>query len=227
MSTGKIIIRHTVSAGWTAVPHLLTEDARLSWKAKALWTWLAGRPDGWVVRLSHLVTQATDGVGSVRTGLDELEKLGYISRNQLRDDDGRFVAVEYTINQAPDSVQPHTEKPHTDNRTLNKKKSSNKKKITPEVGDAYKKLWVEYPSRGDHPNSFPAGLSAYSRLIDAGHSAELILLAVSRYAAYVQENIKDPQYVMSTARFLSADWETFAEDSKPETTTSSDGLKFL
>ena len=227
MSTGKIVIRHQSSTGWTAVPHGLTEDSRLSWKSKALWTWLASRPEGWIVRLKHLTTQATDGIGSVRSGLQELESFGYIVRKQLRDDDGRFIAVEYTINSVPGVAKPHTENPHTDNRTLNNKKRNKKNRITPEMGAAYKELWSEYPSRGDHPNSYPAGLSAYQRLIDAGVEPDTVLLAVKRYSKYVEENTSDPQYVMSTARFLSSDWQGFAEEKESEFKTSSNGLKFL
>ncbi len=180
-----------------------------------------------MVRLKHLTTQATDGIGSVRSGLQELEDLGYIVRKQLRDDDGRFIAVEYTVNSTPGVENPRTEKPHTDNLTLNNKKSNKKNKITPEIGSAYKELWSHYPSRGDHPNSYPAGLSAYQRLLDQGVQHEVILLAVKQYAKYTQDEVTDPKYVMSTARFLSSDWQNFAKEKESEFKTSSDGLKFL
>lgn len=225
--SNNITIRHGNQSGWTAVPHTLTEDSSISWKAKALWVWLASRPSGWTVRLSHLTTQATDGIGSVRSGLDELESAGYISRRQIRGDDGRFVSVEYTINGAPHSENPHTEKPHTENPTLNKKKSNKKKaSISRDHQDLFKTLWSKYPSRGEHPHHYMAGLKAFDKALRDGCELTDLVAAVKRYAKYIEANKTDPQYVITTARFFSERWREFQTDvDAPK--VSRDGMKFL
>ena len=231
MSAGKIVIRQTESSGWTSVPHDLTNNPDISWKAKGLWTWLASRPEGWVVRLSHLVTQATDGASGVRTGLDELEAAGYISRRQVRDDDGKFVAVEYTVHRVPnqpDAEKPHTEKPHTENRTLNKKESNKKRNSIPEDHRLnFLSLWKIYPKRDPHPNHFAPALKAYSELVSDGAAMEDLYDAVVAYGKYIAKHGTEPQYVMTTVRFLNTGaWQHFLKSGEPEFQKSSDGLRF-
>ena len=59
-------------------------DTRLSWKAKGLMTYFLDKPDGWTFILEHIYTQAPDGEKSVRSGLKELQKYGYIVRVAFR-----------------------------------------------------------------------------------------------------------------------------------------------
>ena len=44
-----------------------------------------------------LAVFTSDQVGSVKSAFKELETLGYISRNMLRDEHGRFVGKVYTL----------------------------------------------------------------------------------------------------------------------------------
>ncbi|MBD7971391.1 helix-turn-helix domain-containing protein [Paenibacillus gallinarum] len=101
-------------------------DERLSWKAKGLLAYLLSKPDDWQVYESDLIKRATDGRDSVRTGLRELEKFGYLSRRQIRGENGSFGHVEYIIYERPvtedlpddgksvDGKKPMTENPSTD-----------------------------------------------------------------------------------------------------------------
>lgn len=225
-----IKVTHQVGSGWTAVPKSVLEDARLSWKAKALWAWLVSRPDGWVVRQSHLASQSTDGVAAVRSGLDELEAFGYIQRRQVRSDDGTFLHTEYIVS---DGGQPKcdftiSDKPPADNRTLVDTKSKNTDNNSI-YRDAFNELWAAYPDRKPHPNPWLAGLTAYAARRKEGVSHEDMLGAVKRYAAYAQQELSDSRYVITTARFLSDQrWVDYL--SRPDTGTpkvSSTGLKFL
>ena len=44
---------------------------------------------------------STDAYGSVKASFKELETLGYLSRKMLRDKNGRFITMEYTIHNRP------------------------------------------------------------------------------------------------------------------------------
>lgn len=76
-------------------------DERLSWKAKGLWAYLLSKPDDWQIYESELIKRAKDGRDSVRTALRELEKYGYISRRQTRNEDGSFGSMEYIVYERP------------------------------------------------------------------------------------------------------------------------------
>lgn len=106
-------------------------DDRLSWKAKGLLAYLLSKPDDWQIYERELVKRSTDGRDAVRTGLRELEKYGYMSRRQLRNEDGSFSGMEYIVYERPieiteseavngisvDVEQPQTENPSTGNPT--------------------------------------------------------------------------------------------------------------
>ena len=52
-------------------------------------------------RIEDLASLATDTCGSVKSSFKELETLGYISREMLRDKAGRFITMEYSIHDRP------------------------------------------------------------------------------------------------------------------------------
>ena len=53
-------------------------DPGVSWKAAALYCYLASRPEGWRFTLRDLVGCHTDGISAVRSGLRELRATGYL-----------------------------------------------------------------------------------------------------------------------------------------------------
>ena len=73
-------------------------------------------PEDWDYTTRGLATICKDGVDSIGTALKELEKRGYLIRNQLRDEKGRIRDMEYVIYEtphlpSPDTTRPDTEKP--------------------------------------------------------------------------------------------------------------------
>lgn len=78
-----------------------SNDIRLSWKAKGLHTYLMGLPDTWDIRVKDLIKRSTDGRDSVRAGICELEKLGYVTREKVRNEAGKICGVDYTIHEVP------------------------------------------------------------------------------------------------------------------------------
>lgn len=76
------------------------EDKRLSWKAKGILGYLLGQPDDWQIRMSHLVKQSTDGELSLKKGIQELKKYGYVVRVAVRSD-GKIDRWETWVNEIP------------------------------------------------------------------------------------------------------------------------------
>lgn len=107
-------------------------DERLSWKAKGLLAYLLSKPDNWQVYESDLIKRATDGRDSVRTGLRELEKFGYLSRRQIRGENGSFRNMEYIIYERPiteelavDEKSVHDKTPQTENPSTENPQTEN------------------------------------------------------------------------------------------------------
>lgn len=76
-------------------------DERLSWKAKGLLVYLLSKPDDWTIMISDLIKRAKDGRDSIYAGLKELEVTGYLSRRRDRDENGKFLPIEYTVYETP------------------------------------------------------------------------------------------------------------------------------
>ena len=76
-------------------------------------------PDTWNYSVRGLSSITPDGVDGVLTALKELERLGYLERNQQRESNGRMGRAEYVIYEMPRkkpcSESPCTEKPYAVN----------------------------------------------------------------------------------------------------------------
>lgn len=59
-------------------------DTRLSWKAKGLMTYFLDKPPYWKFMIKAIFNASTDGERSVRAGLKELQKYGYLVRVAFR-----------------------------------------------------------------------------------------------------------------------------------------------
>lgn len=76
-------------------------DNNLSWKAKGLLLYFLSRPDDWQIYETELIKHTSDGLSSLKSGIKELEKTGYIERKRKRDDKGRLKEYEYEVFEQP------------------------------------------------------------------------------------------------------------------------------
>lgn len=74
------------------LPRALFRDARLSFGARGLFAFLWDLPKGWHIRLAHLAMMGPDGRDSLRARLRELEKVGGIRIEPIRDEESGRVA---------------------------------------------------------------------------------------------------------------------------------------
>ena len=98
--------------------HLRNPDLTL--KAKGLLSLMLSLPENWDYTLKGLSCICRENVDAIRTAVWELEKAGYITRRQGRDEKGKMTAIEYTIYefpQPPKPQQPVLENPISDNPT--------------------------------------------------------------------------------------------------------------
>lgn len=118
------VFRVEKNRGYTVMSNFHLKDTSLTLKAKGLLSMMLSLPDEWNYTTRGLAAICKEGVDSIGSALRELEKQGYIIRNQLRDSKGRISDTEYIIYEhpqhkpdatAPDTDIPHTEKPYLEN----------------------------------------------------------------------------------------------------------------
>ena len=108
--------------------HLRNKE--LSLKAKGLLSQMLSLPEDWDYTLAGLSYINRESIDAIRTAVWELEKAGYITRRQGRDEKGKMTAIEYTIYEQPQppgldypvlenptAANPILENPTTDNPT--------------------------------------------------------------------------------------------------------------
>ena len=121
MSTFKVE-RNT---GYTVMSNHHLRNKNLSLKAKGLLSQMLSLPDDWDYTLRGLAFINKESIDAIRTAVLELEKAGYITRQQGRDEKGKLSAIEYTIYEYPQEQKPCLENPNTDNPITEKPTSEN------------------------------------------------------------------------------------------------------
>ncbi|WP_405562768.1 hypothetical protein OG418_00460 [Streptomyces phaeochromogenes] len=96
-------IRRGVMAAdqFTQIANGLFRDPKISFKAKGIFGHISTHRAGWHVTVADLVRVGPDGRDAVRGGLSELQRHGYLVREQLRHDDGTLGEIVYSITDRP------------------------------------------------------------------------------------------------------------------------------
>lgn len=128
--------------------HLRNPDLTL--KAKGLLSLMLSLPENWDYTLKGLSCICRENVDAIRTAVWELEKAGYITHRQGRDEKGKMTAIEYTIYEFPQppkpkkpvlenpiSDNPTTENPVSENPTQLNKDRSTKDLLNTDVSSTY------------------------------------------------------------------------------------------
>ena len=119
------VFRVDKSRDFTVVANCVFKDRSLSAKAKGILVEMLSLPESWDYTLKGLTTLFSDGIDSIRQGINELEKHGYIVRERKRDARGRLGGMEYVIYETPqkpvensiDSAYPESPEPTTEKPT--------------------------------------------------------------------------------------------------------------
>ena len=81
------VFRVEKNSNYTTMCNYHLRDQGLSLKGKGLLSMLLSLPDTWNYSVRGLSSITPDGVDGVLTALKELERLGYLERNQQRDEE--------------------------------------------------------------------------------------------------------------------------------------------
>ena len=114
------VFRVEKNKGYTVMSNHHLRNKELSLKAKGLLSQMLSLPEDWDYTLAGLSLINRESIDAIRTAVWELEKAGYITRRQGRDEKGKMTAIEYTIYEQPQPPAldcPVLENPTADNPT--------------------------------------------------------------------------------------------------------------
>ena len=130
---------------YTKIDNDLLQDGRLSFKARGIMAYFLSMPEDWKIFASEIVTHSPDGKDSFASGVKELEMYGYIVREKIKDERGKFVGICYRVIENPDRMWDSPEnrlsdfgKAATINKRLNKPENP---KISSIPGISYKHMF--------------------------------------------------------------------------------------
>ncbi|MBX4188119.1 MAG: hypothetical protein KW793_03215, partial [Candidatus Doudnabacteria bacterium] len=69
---------------FTQVPNEILNDKNLSLVSKGLWTYMQGKPDGWVFSAIRISQESADSAHVIRKSLNELCQKGYVLRKKMQ-----------------------------------------------------------------------------------------------------------------------------------------------
>ncbi len=104
-------VRRGVMAGdqFTQIANGLFRDSQISYRAKGLFGYISTHRDGWQVTVANLARHGRERVDAVTTGLEELEKHGFLLRDRDRNADGTLGPALYFITDLPALQNPSSQ----------------------------------------------------------------------------------------------------------------------
>lgn len=117
---------------YTHIENETINDARLSYKALGMLTFLLSKPEGWRVNSLELAKgEGREGRDAIRSALKELRDTGYIKRRRFQDERGHWV-TESTVYDVP---MPDTPELQPDNESAGRTDDGFSGVGSPDVGD--------------------------------------------------------------------------------------------
>ena len=135
------VFRVERNTGYTVMSNHHLRNKELTLKAKGLLSQMLSLPENWDYTLAGLSYINRESIDAIRTAVWELEKAGYITRRQGRDEKGKMTAIEYTIYEQPQPPaldcpvleNPTADKPILENPTPDNPTSENPTQLNKEI----------------------------------------------------------------------------------------------
>ena len=119
------VFRVEKNKGYTVMSNHHLRNKVLSLKAKGLLSQMLSLPEDWDYTLKGLSLINRESIDAIRTAVWELERAGYIRREQSRDAKGKMADMVYTIYEQPVLDNPVLENPVLENPTSDNPTSDN------------------------------------------------------------------------------------------------------
>lgn len=193
---------HSFDDNFTQIPNSWVRDGRLSLKARGLLVMLMSHRQGWSLSIASIANENQEGKDAIRSAISELEKFGYLEREQINEG-GRFGEAIWTTKDPSDlpmADYPSSENPPVKNNNIKEHHIKNTKS---DLEAQFLEFWNSYPRKVDKAKAFRAFRSALKRA-----KFEDILAGS---IAYSNDPKRNPDFTKYPASWLNADsWENAA-----------------
>ncbi len=129
------VFRVERTKNFTVMANYHLKDKRLSLKAKGLLSVMLSLPDNWNYNMKGLAKLSRDGLDSVRSTVNELERYGYVSRRRIRTETGQLADTEYLVRECPIDQADQLEKPAEENPGRDNQLAGETNNVFPNIGD--------------------------------------------------------------------------------------------
>lgn len=85
------------NGNYTNTSNQLVRDASLTWKARGIFNYLWSQANEWQFYVSEVAQHAKDGENALQTGIQELEKHGYLKRINRHSKKGKFDGLDWIL----------------------------------------------------------------------------------------------------------------------------------
>jgi len=99
------------SRGWTAIPNTIIRDQELGLDAVGLVAWIASHSDNFQLTVRSIAAGTGTGINRVGRLLRRIEEVGFLTRVQDRDGEGRVAGVAYELHPEPVAEDARTVTP--------------------------------------------------------------------------------------------------------------------
>lgn len=197
---------HDFDENFTRLPNRWLRDERLSLKAIGLLSQLHSHSVGWRVSVKSLADANSCGLDLIRGAIAELEKAGYLRREQGRGENNQFAESLWTTID-PCMDYPITAEPSTGNpahKKNNVKKNKDKKHMPIDDCQRFAEFWSAYPRRVGKNSAQRAYATARERYTGSvGDYEEAVIQGALRLAQ--DPNLPPLQYVPYPTTWLNRD----------------------
>lgn len=181
-----IFIKTEKKTGYSVIDNRIIYDDRLSAKARMICIFTLSLPNDWVLNFDELCTHFKEGSASIRSGLNELKKFGYLSVESIKDENNKFAGSRYIINEAGDGKQEEPKIGTTKNCISQKQeipktgKSKNRTLLNTNNNQILNKLNTNSNQILNEPNTLSDSLSQSESSEKTGESSEAYASSLSK-----------------------------------------------
>lgn len=199
---------HSFDDQFVQIPNAWMRDSRLSLKARGLLAQIMTHREDWSLSINRLALDNGEGKHAIRQAIAELEKFGYLVRDQVNDKRfGEAVWVtsdpeqsDNPLSEIPLSDIPLSENQTTKNNTLLEDHLLEEQSKNTKTKELFEEFWKEYPRKVDRAKAVRAFKSALSRAT----FEQLLAGAI----AYKKDPTRLTEYTKYPATWLNNDsWE--------------------
>lgn len=186
------VFRVEKSRNYTVLSNVHLFDERLSLKATTLMSLMLALPPSWDYTLTGLASLKRDGLDSVRAGITELEKYGYLTRARTRNEFGQVQGPEYIVYETPEQNPNFKSKPTLENpiQVKNEKNEPTWENPTQEIPTQDKPIW-EIPTQlsTNISNTNQLSTNQLSTNLSINQKKNDLIDTIDSYKKIIQENI--------------------------------------